>query len=86
MMTATPMTAPMPIMLQGRWPPNMPLATDAMRLACARLAAECGCSAVRRADAVAVASRFSVGAMTSAQEIEPMASMTCWRHGVAPTR
>src|SRR5690349_16292120 len=29
---------------------------------------------------------FSTGAIMAAQEIEPMASMTCCRHGVAPTR
>jgi hypothetical protein len=30
--------------------------------------------------------RLSTGAITSAQENAPMASITCWRHGVAPTR
>ena len=34
MMIATPITAPIPIMVQGSWPPNMPFATDAMRFAC----------------------------------------------------
>ena len=33
----------------------------------------------------AFSSRFSTGAMTSAQLAAPIASITCWRHGVAPT-
>ena len=39
----------------------------------------------RNADAVGLASRFSTGAMTSAHETAPIASITCCRQGVAPT-
>ena len=33
-MIATPISAPIVIMPHGRWPPNMPFATEAMSVAC----------------------------------------------------
>jgi hypothetical protein len=84
-MTATPMSAPMAIMSHGSSPPNSPFATDAMRLACGACSGRGCCSVGTPPIPYASASRFSVGAMISAHEIEPTASITCCRHGVAPT-
>ena len=76
--------APMPIIVHGSSPPNMPFATDAISVACGA-ASECGCSAVGGPMPYAAASRFSTGAMISAHENEPIISISCCFHGVAPT-
>ncbi len=83
--TSAPTTAPMPIIAHGNSPPNRPRATDAIRLACGA-ASELGCSGVGAPMPYACASRFSTGAMISAQENAPMPSINCCFHGVAPTR
>ena len=84
-MTATPITPPIAIMPHGNAPPNMPFATEAISVACGASSGS-GCSGVGTPMPYALSSRLSTGAMTSALVAAPIASITCCRHGVAPTR
>ena len=83
-MIAAPIAAPIQTMPHGSAPPNMPFDTDAMSVACGA-SSGFGCAAVGTPMPYAFSSRLSTGAMTNAHDTAPIASITCCRHGVAPT-
>ena len=84
-MIAAPTAAPIHTIVHGNSPPNIARDTAAISVACGA-SSGFGCSAVGTPMPRVSFNRFSTGAITSAHEIAPIASITCWRHGVAPMR